>query len=148
MDQYDYQQMQMMGMPGQYYPMAQMPQQQLEAMYPKSYYIIQPAVEESCDKMTATYGQMFTPTHEQLETMIDDIYNKIEVSIEVVVKQSTAEHERQFFGSGRRILRDFIGALLIANLLRRRRPYYGYGYGYPGFFGGSYSPYYGGYPGY
>lgn len=131
----------MAAMPGQYFPMAAMPEQQLEAMYPKTYYIIQPVVENACDMMMTPYGQMYTPTHEHIESMIDDVYGRVESDVENAIKQSPREEERQFIGGGRRILRDFIGALLIASLIRRRRPFFGH----PGYYGGGYG-FYGGYP--
>ena len=142
--------MQMMGMPGQYSPMMTMPQEQLETMYPKIYFIIYPVVQHHCDMMHMTYGMTQMPTREQLQAMTDDIYAKVEAEVEVTIsRESRDEGERQLFGGGRRLLRDLIAILLIRDLLRRR-PYYP---GYPGYYGG-YSPYgpgygnYGGYPGY
>lgn len=122
------------------YPMAAMPQQ-LESMYPKTYQVIKPEVDKVCDEFIMC-GQM-CPTQEQMDAMVDNVYNKVEVNVEVIIKQSPREEERQFVGGGRRILRDFIGALLIANLLRRRPPYY---YNYP-FYGSGYIPPYGYGPG-
>ncbi len=143
--------MQAANLPMENYPMVTMPEQQLEAMYPKTYKIIQPVAERTCDKMEECYGPTFIPTQEQLESMIDDVYTKVEVDVDVAIKQSPRGRERQFFGGGRRILRDFIGALIITNILRRRRrPFFGFptypGYGGYGGFGG-YGPY-GGFMGY
>ncbi len=127
---------QMTSMPMQQYPMAAMPQQQLESMYPRSYHIIKPAVESMCDRMVASNGQMYTPTREQLEAMIDEIYGRVEADVSNAVKENRDE-ERQFFGGGRRIFRDFIGALLITSLIGRRRRPFGFFPGFfPGFFGG------------
>ena len=149
--------MQAANLPIENYPMVTMPEQQLEAMYPKTYKIIQPVAERVCDKMEECHGPTFIPTQEQLDSMIDDVYTKVEVDVNVAIKQSLRGRERQFFGGGRRILRDFIGALLIASLLRRRRrPFFGYpgfpGYGGFGSYGssgssGGYSPF-AGFPGY
>ena len=139
-------------LPMDYYPMVTMPEQQLEAMYPKTYKIIQPVAERTCDKMEERYGPTFIPTQEQLEAMVNEVYDKVEADVNDTIKQSPYGRERQFTGSGRRILRDFISALLIASLIRRRRqPFFGYpgyggfGSGYGGF--GGFSPY-GGFPGY
>lgn len=141
-----------LNMPAQYYPMVNMPQPQLEAMYPKTYNIIQPVVENACDMIADENGQVPTPTQQQLESMIDNVYAAVEPHVEAEVNQGTPEG-RQFYGGGRRILRDFVGVLLLNSLIRRRRPFYGYygypgygypGYGYPGFYGGGLG--YGGYP--
>lgn len=123
--------------------MTGMPQEQLEAMYPMTYHIINPVVENTCDMMESAYGQMYTPTRKQLENMISDVYDKVEADVDVATQQSPMEKERQFYGGGRRLLRDFIGAMLVGSLIRRRRPFYGY----PGYYGG-YPSHYGGYPGY
>ncbi|HOV26331.1 MAG TPA: hypothetical protein PK566_08235 [Pseudobacteroides sp.] len=127
---------QMAAMPTHYTQVAAMPQEQLEEMYPTTYNIIQPVVENTCDMMANNYGHMFTPNRKQLESMIDEIYKKVEKDVEAATKEGATEGERQFYGSGRRVLRDFIGALLIGSLIRRRRPFYP---GYPGYYG---------YPGY
>lgn len=137
MHQYETYYMQQMGIPCQYYPMATMPQEQLEAMYPECYYIINPAVERACDHMDSQYGHMYTPTREQLESMVDRIYREVEADVNKVYSRNTNEEERQLIGGGRRVLRDLITILLIRNLLRRRRPFSGY----PPFYGGS--PFYG-----
>jgi hypothetical protein len=146
---YDYNNgcMQMVGMPSQSCPFMSMPQHQLESMYPKTYQIMQPVVDSVCDDMMMPYGQAFTPTNEQLESMVDKVYTKVEIDIDIAIKQSPREEERQFFGGGRRLLRDFIRTLLIAGLIRRIRPYPFYP-GYPGYYGypepgyyDSYGPY-------
>lgn len=142
-------------LPMDYYPMATMPAQQLESMYPKTCKIIQPVAERTCDKMEERYGPNFIPSQEQLETMIEDVYSKVEEDVYDAVKQKAYGRERQFLGGGRRILRDFIATLLIASLnRRRRRPFFGYpGYGGYGSSYGGYGGYggfypYGGFPGY
>ena len=130
----------MMNMQGQYNPMMNMTQPELEAMYPNTYNIIQPQVENMCDKIEATHGKMYCPAKEEMDHMVDEIYSNVEANVEAAVKQSSNSNERQFFCGGRRILRGLIGILLIGSLIgRRRRPFYGY----PGYYGGF--PY-GGYP--
>ena len=144
MQEYDVNYMQHMGIPCQYYPMATMPQEQLEAMYPQCYYIINPVVERTCDEMVSHYGHMYTPTREQLDSMVDRIYGQVEADVNEAFSRSPNEDERQFFGGGRRVLRDLISILLIRNLIRRRRPFFGYSpfygsspfYGTPGIYGG------------
>jgi hypothetical protein len=129
------------GMQNQYYPMASMSENELEALYPKTYSVTQPVVENVCDRMTGTHGTAFVPTREQMESMTDEVYSKVEKDIEAVVKESPREEERQFVGGGRRLLRDLIGILLIGSLIRRRRRPYP---GYPGYYGGGYGAGFGG----
>ena len=144
MQKFDTHYMQQMGIPCQYYPMVTMPQEQLEDMYPECYYVINPAVERTCDQMDSHYGHMYTPSREQLESMVDRIYREVEADVNKAYSRSPNEDERQFFGGGRRVLRDLISILLIRNLLRRRSPFFGpspfYGgspfYGTPGIYGG------------
>lgn len=125
-------------------PVAAAPVEQLETMYPETYNVLKPVVENACEKWMGCHEETQVPTTGELDAMITDVYNNVETAVENAVKNSPVTEERQFYGGGRRILRDFIGALLIGNLIRRRRPYYGYPfYGYPGYFGGGF---YGGYP--
>ncbi len=171
--------MQMMSMPQQYSPMATMPDEELENMYPQTYHIVQPMVENECNNMVSNYGDMYCPNKAHLESMIDNIYKNVEANVEAnieananveanvkdnvkeISKEKGAEKEkekeiekeknRQFGFGGRRVLRDLAGILLIRELLRRRRPFFGHpgfygggfggGFGYPGYYGRSYSGY-------
>jgi len=140
--------MQMMNLPCQSYPMMTMPAQQLESMYPKTYFVIYPVVSEMCDMMDMKYGTTYCPRKEELDKAIEEIVVRVEPQIEVIVRDNPGEMEeaRQFGFYGRRFLRDLAGILLIRELLGRRRPFYGYPfyYGYPGFYGGyDYPGYYG-----
>ncbi len=126
--------MQMMNMPTQYYPMATMPVQDLETMYPQMYYHAYPAVMGYCDMMGIRPGTTFSPTREQLDSMVDGIYRSVESQLPM--EEGEMESRQPFGGFGgfggfgrRRFLRDLIAILLIRELLRRRRPHYG-GYGY------------------
>lgn len=126
--------MQMMNMPQQYAPMMTMPQEELETMYPQVYFIVYPAVMTHCDMMGIRPGMMFTPTRQQLDSMVDGIYRSVEG--QMGMGEETIEETRQPFGFGpglgfgfgrRRFARDLIGILLIRELLRRRH------FGYPGY---------------
>ena len=122
-----------MGIPSQMYPMMNMPEQQLEMMYPKIYFIIYPVVMQHCDMMDMSHGSMHNPTDEEMEAMTENIAVKVEADVDAAIKQDGGEGERQFGFGGRRLLRGLVGILLIRELLRRRRrPFFGY-------------PYYGGY---
>lgn len=123
-------------MPANVMPANVMPVEQLEKMYPKTYDIIHPVAEETCEKCLAKNSPAYVPTKKELDSMVDEIYSKVESKVENNMKQSS--NERQFFGSSRRLLRDFITVLLISSFIRRRPfffrqdfPWYDYGYGRP-----------------
>ena len=130
-------------MPAQAAPSGVSPADQLESMFPETYNIIKPEVEKACDNMMEKKGGK-CPTKEEVEAMTNDIAKKIEPAVEAAVKKSPSSEERQFSFGGRRILRDFVGALIITDLIRRRPFLYPGFYGYPGFFG--YPGFYGTYP--
>jgi hypothetical protein len=126
-------------MPAQFNQFAEMPTEDLESLYPQTYNVIAPVVENACEKWMGKHGEQ-CPSKDDFDAIVSDVYNKVESNVEAAIKNSPVSEERQFFGGGRRILRDFIGALLITNLIRRRRrPFFG-GFGFP--FGG----FWGGYP--
>ena len=58
--------------------MLMMPEDQLERMYPKIYYIINPIVMKQCNIMDEAYGPDYIPTREELERMIDNIMYDVE----------------------------------------------------------------------
>lgn len=127
--------MQMMDVPAEYAPMMEMPQEQLESMYPKCYYIIYPEIRRHSDMFCAQYGTMYTPSRKQLEVMVDEIDNSVGsyVDAEYQEKNDTENRQLGFAGSfgpssRRRFRRDLITILLIRELLGRRRPNYGYPY--------------------
>lgn len=133
--------MQSMGVPCQMYPMAAMPEQQLETMYPRVYHIVYPEVVRHCDNMDMTHGSSHIPTREQMERMVDDIAGRVEANVNAAIQQEAREpEERQLGFGGRRLLRNLIGILFIRELLRRRRrPFFGFPFGGgfgPGFGGG------------
>ncbi len=120
-------------LPAQFNQFAEMPTEDLESLYPQTYNAIAPVVENACDKWMGKHGEQ-CPSKDDFDSMVSDVYNKVEANVEAAVKNSPNAEERQFFGGGRRILRDFIGALLIGGLIRRRRrPFFG---GFP--FGGGF----------
>lgn len=126
-------------MPAQMNQFMEMPAEDLENLYPQTYNVIMPEVENVCDNWEGKHGDK-CPSNKEYESMVADIYKKVESDVEAAIKNSPNPEERQFFGGGRRILRDFTGALLITNLIRRRRrPFFGQ---FPPFYGG----FYGGYP--
>lgn len=136
-----------MNMPAQYSPMMEMQQEQLESMYPRCYYIINPEVERQCDMMCAKYGTMYTPSRQQLDYMVDEIDNKVGSDVDADYQDSEGEEskERQIgfggigFGGRRRFRRDLISILLLRGLLRRRRHHHSGGY--PWNYGGGYGGY-------
>jgi hypothetical protein len=132
---YDYMDyMRKMKMPEEYSPMMEMPQENLESMYPRSYHIVNPEVERSCGMMHMKYGPMYMPNRQQVESMVDEIDNRVGPEIDAEYQDDEGE-ERQFgfggFGGRRRFRRDLITILLLRRLFRRRRPHFGF----PGFGG-------------
>jgi len=126
----------MAAMPAQYNQFAEMSTEDLENLYPQTYNIIQPVVESTCDNWMNKHGDK-CPSEKEYDSMVSDICKKVEANVEAALKTSPNPEERQFFGSGRRLLRDFIGALLVTNLIRRRRrPFFGFPPYYGGFYGG------------
>ncbi len=111
-------------------PMMAASQQQLEALYPRTYHIVQPAVDNACDMMVMTYGTMSVPTREQMDAMADDICKSVENDVDAAVRQNpgSKSDERQLLLGGRRLLRDLVLILLIRGLIRRRRPFFGFGF--------------------
>lgn len=136
--------LQQMNMPQKYAPMMEMPQQQLESMYPRCYFIIYPEVRRHADRFTSQYGAMATPTRQQMDEMVENIDNNVGDNVDQDYREDENEYdydnydERQLggFGGGfsgfgrRRFRRDLISILLLRELFRRRRPHYGYGW-YP-----------------
>ncbi len=135
MEDYDYRNcMQMMNVPSQYSPMMEMPQDQLMGMFPRCYHIIMPEVGRMCDRMCAQYGPMFNPSRQMLDSMVDDIDNRVGADVDMDYQDFEGCENRQFgfggFGGGRRrFRRDLISILLLRELLRRRRPFFG-GFGF------------------
>lgn len=133
--------MHMMNIPQQFFPMVNMPQAELENMYPQIYYKVNPAVEHYCNIMGIHPGTAFTPTHEQLNSMVEGIAQNVEGQMDMDDGMMGEMESRQPFFGGfgggfgrRRFLRNLITILLIRELLRRRRRpffrdydgYYGY----------------------
>ncbi len=134
-DYMDY--MRKMNMPQQYSPMVEMPQEQLESMYPRCYYIIYPEVYRHCDMLCANYGTMCNPSRRQIEAIVDDIDNRVGADVDADYQDDDNDKDkdddnRQFglgfgvgqFGGRRRFRRDLIRILLLRELFRRRRPHH------------------------
>jgi hypothetical protein len=118
------------------------------AMYPEIHYKLHPFVCVTCDAIEAT-GRM--PSQEEFDDITDNIYDefcKMHPEMENYMKSGNKDDDppeavtafdgfgrgigRGFgFGPRRRgIGRDLVGALLLAELLGRRRSYFPYSY-YP-----------------
>ncbi len=145
---------QAMNIPQKYAPMMEMPQEQLEAMYPRCYYIIHPEVCRHCDNFVSQFGNMYTPSRQQLDEMVDNIDNSVGEDVDADYRDEELGYDDYYgyedgysgsyeyyderepdgygggfgggFGGRRRFRRDLISILLLRELLRRRRPYYGY----------------------
>lgn len=117
-------------------PMMNMPEQQLEQMYPKIYFVVFPVVQRHCDMMDMNHGCTHVPCREEIEEMSERVCKEVEGEVETIMSQERSEDDRQLGFGGRRVLRNLVEILLIRELLRRRR------------FGNFYGGFYGGYPGY
>ncbi len=126
-----------MPMQQMYYPMMAMPEDQLENMYPKTYKIINPVVQNYCDKMEMKNGVMSTPSKEQLDEICENICKDVEADVDKVMEAEIKDEKRQLGFGGRFILRDLATILLLRELIRRRRTFGYPGYGFPGY-GGFY----------
>ena len=133
--------MRKMNMPMQYSPMMEMPQEQLESMYPRCYFIIYPEVYRHCDMLCANYGTMCNPSRRQIEAIVDDIDNRVGADVDADYQDDDNDNDkdkddRQFggfgggpfgggnFGGRMRFRRDLIRILLLRELFRRRRPHH------------------------
>ncbi len=137
-----------MNMPTQYSPMAEMSQENIENMYPKIYHIVNPACDIACENLHMKKGEMHTPTQEELDMMVESVYNKVESEVEAEIAKDENKNNRQLGFGGRRLLRNLIGILLIRRLLRRRPFQPGFGSPFGGFgpgFGAGYG-FFGRYP--
>lgn len=103
----------------------EMPEYQLEMMYPQSYYIIYPEVIRQSDTFDNSFGAMRMPTNEEIERMVDNITVKVEVEVEAAVKSGMREEETRLIGfGGRGLTRDLIRILLLREFFQRRhRPH-------------------------
>ncbi len=108
-------------------------QKQLEMLYPEIYFVIFPHVKHHCDKMEEKHGKTHCPSKEDLKEMIEDVCKEIEKVMDKGEKSNNQcrEDERRPrpYGNGR-LLRDLVGIMFINELIGRRPPYYGSGYGY------------------
>jgi len=136
-----------MNIPAQYYPMMEMPRQQLESMYPRSYYMIYPEVHRHTDMLCAKYGSMYTPSRRQIDAMVDDIDSTVGADVDAEYRDDDDDidsDERQLgigavgFGGRRRFRRDLITILLLRELAHRRPHHHRFGdpFGYDDEFGG------------
>lgn len=137
------------------YQMDDMDERRLEALYPRTYFIVIPAIRKRCDAMEMKREIMYIPDREELQDMIDEIYEEVEDDIERELDEYDDDDMTRQRGRRRRrrrrLTKDLIGIALIGELLRRRRrhprpPFYGY----PrcGYYEWSYPGYYPPYPGY
>lgn len=103
----------------------EMPEYQLEMMYPQSYDIIYPEVVRQCDMFDARNGSMNMPTQQEINSIADDITMRVQPEVEASMMPEMREGEtRQLGFAGRGLLRDLAGILLVRELFQRRhRPH-------------------------
>lgn len=112
-------------------------EQDLAMLYPELYHRVMPWVMYYGDQIEMRYGAMHTPTRDEVEKITDDIYDRLEMdmNIDEYDENEAEEAESRQRPRRRRSLRDLIRILHLRDLhrrrrrRRRRRPHYG-GYGY------------------
>jgi hypothetical protein len=113
--------------------------------YPELYYRIYPKVIDTVSRCINN-NQGKDITEEDVEDMIDEVYEKMVVECPEIEEDPVERRrrmgkyritQRPFYGR-RRLVRDIISIILLSELLRRTNPY-SFGYG-PGYY--DYSPWY------
>lgn len=100
---------------------ADMPEYQLEDMYPMTYDIIYPEVVNQADMFDRDSLSIDMPTREDIDRMTDSIVAATESQVEA--SMNSGETRQLGFG-GRGIFRDLVGILLLRELFQRRhRPH-------------------------
>lgn len=149
------QNLQPMGMYDEHNRMFVSPDEELERMYPRIYFIINPVVIRHCDMFDDNYGPSYTPTNEELERMVDNIQMEVEPMVKAEMPEEftnpgNPDGNPHGNPNGRRnpFLRGLVGTLLVSELLGRRRgfgfrrfprffrPFPGFFPVFPGFFPG------------
>jgi hypothetical protein len=117
----------------------------LEALYPRTYFLVLPAIQKHLDDMESKHGKDHMPSKEEFEEMIEKIYKEVEHDVEKMSRNyEESEYFRQIAPFPGMLLRDMVGIGAIGEMGRRRwrrRPFYPY-HRPPGYYGG-YSPYQG-----
>jgi hypothetical protein len=128
---------QSMGGGDDYNNMMAMPGQQLEKMYPKIYFIVNPVIMRHCDMMDDTKGPSYIPTKEELENMMNNIQGEVGKMVKSEMPMAGAKNPDPD-PDGSPFLRGLIGTLLVDELLDRRgfRHFRRFPRFFPGFFPG------------
>lgn len=112
----------MMWYPGAMYdPMIEEEDEQdLAVLYPELYHRVMPWVMYYGDQIEIRYGAMYTPTRDEVERITDDIYDRLEMDMNI---DEYDENEAEFRQRPRRRrpVRDLIRILHLRDLHRRRR---------------------------
>ena len=92
---------------------------EIEKYYPEIYNELYPKIKNECNSLKAT------PTEEQIDKMIDQIYNDFENSRSQKVNATTLKQENREENRNSRnnsVLRDLIKILILRELLGNSRP--------------------------
>lgn len=131
---------QSMRAPEEMLPIVDMTELQLEEMYPRIYFIINPVIIHHCNALDAQYGDMYVPSKDLFNEMVEDIHSRVSDDLDANNKQGV---EIKQWTRGSHELRDLISIILLREMMHRRRrprrypyddyrrgPGYGYGPGY------------------
>lgn len=95
-------------------------EQDLAMLYPELYHRAMPLIMYRGDQIEMRYGAMYTPTRDEVERITDDIYDRLEMDMNIdEYDESEAEFRQR--PRRRRFLRDLIRILFLRDLHRRRR---------------------------
>ncbi|HSH36752.1 hypothetical protein [Schnuerera sp.] len=100
--------------------------------YPELYYRIYPKAIESANKYLEENQYGGDISEEDMETMIDEIYDKMvlecpEIDEDPIERRGRYRVTQRPFYGRRRLIRDIISIILISELIRRINPYGFYG---------------------
>lgn len=111
-------------------------EKKLESLYPRTYFILIPAIRRKLDVMEGKKGNKHIPDRQELNEMVREIFEEVEEELKKELENCEDEDMMRQFGRRRgmrrRLIGDLAGTALIGELLGRRRRHYPPPYGYPG----------------
>lgn len=139
--------MPMWNIPQYYYPMTDFDDDRLRMMYPRIYNDLYPMINNYCDMMERRYGTMYTPTREEMDSMVEDMTRNLGGRPEEITQEGEAAAEtlapigydgdyRHY--DGHHGMSDLARILLIRELMRRRRRHHPGMYGHRDYYGHNY----------
>lgn len=122
-----------------YYPMTDYDDDRLQSMYPRIYNDLYPMVNNYCDMMERKYGPMYTPTREEMDSMIEDMNRNLGLTSEQPATEQEGSVETLApieYGADYRhydrhhAVNDLARILFLKELMRRRKMHHIYDHRY------------------